>query len=160
MKLNEILLESLGIPFQNKCDLTIINGNGDEIPVDCEVASTNEEKAQGLMYRDKLGENNGMFFDSIENGFWMKDVDIPLELIFIDGDEISEILPATPNDTTNIYNNFPANSYLEVNQVFVEKITANSVTSTTIQVNLITTSTITEASNGEVIVHFCAAGTE
>ena len=120
MKLNEILLESLGIPFQNKCNLTIINGNGDEIPVDSEVASTNEEKAQGLMYRDKLGENNGMFFDSIENGFWMKDVDIPLELIFIDGDEISEILPANPNDTTNISNNLPADSNLEVNQGFCE----------------------------------------
>lgn len=120
MKLNEILLESLGIPYQNKCKLTIINGNGDEIPVDCEVASTNEEKAQGLMYRDKLGENNGMFFDSIENGFWMKDVDIPLELIFIDGDEISEILPANPNDTTNISNNLPADSNLEVNQGFCE----------------------------------------
>ena len=120
MKLSEILLENLGIPFQNKCHLTIINGNGDEIPVDCEVASTNEEKAQGLMYRDELGENNGMFFDSIENGFWMKDVDIPLELIFIDGDEISEILPANPNDTTNISNNLPANSNLEVNQGFCE----------------------------------------
>ena len=70
------------------------------------------------MYRDELGENNGMFFDSIENGFWMKDVDIPLELIFIDGDEISEILPANPNDTTNISNNLPADSNLEVNRGF------------------------------------------
>ncbi|MAH43753.1 hypothetical protein CL614_08615 [archaeon] len=120
MKLNEILLESLGIPFPNKCHLTIINGNGDEISVDCEVASTNEEKAQGLMYRDNLGKNNGMFFDSIDNGFWMKDVDIPLEMIFIDGDEISEILPANPNDTTNISNNLPADSNLEVNQGFCE----------------------------------------
>ena len=120
MKLSEILLENLGIPFQNKCHLTIINGNGDEIPVDCEVAATNEEKAQGLMYRDELGENNGMFFDSIDNGFWMKDVEIPLEMVFISGDEISEILPANPNDVTNISNNLPADSNLEVNQGFCE----------------------------------------
>ena len=72
------------------------------------------------MYRDDLDENSGMFFDSINNGFWMKDVDIPLEMIFIDGDEISEILPANPNDTTNISNSLPADSNLEVNQGFCE----------------------------------------
>jgi len=120
MELNKILLESLGIPFQNKCQITIINDNGDEVFVNCEMPSTNEERAQGLMYRDKLGENSGMFFDSVDNGFWMKNVDIPLEMIFIDGDEISEILPANPNDTTNISNSLPADSNLEVNQGFCE----------------------------------------
>ena len=120
MELNKILLESLGIPFQNKCQITIINDNGDEVFVNCEMPSTNEERAQGLMYRDDLDENSGMFFDSIDNGFWMKDVDIPLEMIFIDGDEISEILPANPNDTTNISNSLPADSNLEVNQGFCE----------------------------------------
>jgi len=120
MKLNKILLESLGIPFQNKCQIIIINENGEEILVDCEVPSTIEERSQGLMYRDELGKNNGMFFDSIGNGFWMKNVDIPLEMIFIDGDEISEILPAQPNDHTNISNNLPADSNLEVNQGFCE----------------------------------------
>ena len=120
MKLNEILLESLGIPFQNKCNITIINDNGDEIPVECESPSTEEERAQGLMYRDNLGENNGMFYENIDNGFWMKNVDIPLEMVFINGDEISEILPANPNDTTNISNNLPADSNLEVNQGFCE----------------------------------------
>ncbi len=38
-------------------------------------------------------------------------------------------------------------------QVFVAEITTNSATSTTIRVNLVTTSTITEASNNEVTVH-------
>ena len=118
MKLNEILLESLGIPFQNKCKIIIINDEGEEISVDCEVPSSGEEIAQGLMYRDNLGENNGMFFDSIDNGFWMKNVDIPLEMVFINGDEISEILPANPNDVTNISNNLPADSNLEVNRGF------------------------------------------
>ena len=120
MKLNEILLESLGIPFPNKCNITIINGGGEEINVNCEIPSSREEIAQGLMYRDNLGENNGMFYDRIDNGFWMKNVDIPLEMVFINGDEISEILPANPNDTTNISNNLPADSNLEVNQGFCE----------------------------------------
>ncbi len=118
MKLSDVLLESLGIPFPNKHNLTIINSDGEEIKVDCEIPSTEEERAQGLMYREELGENNGMFYDSINGGFWMKDVEIPLEMIFINGDEISEILSATPMDTNNISNNLPADSNLEVNQGF------------------------------------------
>ena len=87
---------------QNKCNFTIINSNDEEIAVNCEAPSNQEERAQGLMYRDELGENDGMFYDSINGGFWMKDVEIPLEMIFINGDEISEILPANPLDTDNI----------------------------------------------------------
>tara|TARA_R110002110_G_scaffold408006_1_gene629317 strand:- start:393 stop:794 length:402 start_codon:yes stop_codon:yes gene_type:complete len=120
MKLNKILLESLGIPFKNKCELTIINTIGEEIVVECEIPTTREEHTQGLMYRDSLGENNGMFYENINNGFWMKNVIIPLEMVFINGDEVSEIIPANPNDVTNISNNLPADSNLEVNQGFCE----------------------------------------
>ena len=120
MKLNKLLLENLGIPFPNRCNITIINGKGEEINVNCEVPTSVEERAQGLMYRDNLGKNSGMFFDSVDNGFWMKDVEIPLEMVFINGDEISEIIPANPNDVTNISNNLTADSNLEVNLDFCE----------------------------------------
>ena len=120
MKLNELLLENLGIPFPNRCNITIINGKGKEINVNCEVPTSVEERTQGLMYRDNLGENSGMFFDSVVNGFWMKNVEIPLEMVFINGDEISEIIPANPNDVTNISNNLNADSNLEVNLDFCE----------------------------------------
>ena len=121
MKLTEILMECLGIPFPTQCRVQIINQNGDEINVDCEIPTTPEEQTQGLMYRESLGDNNGMFYDYVDNGFWMKDVKIPLEMIFIDGDEISEIVPARPYDQTNISPNLPADSNLEVNQGFCEK---------------------------------------
>ena len=49
MKLNEILLECLGIPFENKGNILIINSNGKEINVDCEIPTTPEEQSQGLM---------------------------------------------------------------------------------------------------------------
>ena len=42
------------------------------------------------------------------------------------------------------------------NQVFVPHITSSSATSVTIRVNLVTTTTITEASNDEVTVHIFA----
>jgi hypothetical protein len=118
MKLNEILLECLGIPFENKCNVIIINSNGEEINVDCEIPTTPEEKSQGLMYRDELGENNGMFYDYIDNGFWMDNVEIPLEMIFINDNEISEIKKGRPFDRTNISPVLPADSNLEVNQGF------------------------------------------
>jgi len=119
MKLNDILMETLGIPFTNRCSLTIINDMGEEITVDSEIPITPEEKAQGLMYRDNLGKNSGMYYENIDNGFWMKDVKIPLEMIFIDDDdEITEIVAASPEDTNNIQPSLPATANLEVNQGF------------------------------------------
>ena len=41
-------------------------------------------------------------------------------MVFINGDEISEIIPANPNDVTNISNNLNADSNLEVNLDFCE----------------------------------------
>jgi len=121
MKINEILLETLGIPFPNRRTVTIINDLGEEIRVECEIPTTDEEKNQGLMYRDNLGKNNGMFYDYTHNGFWMKDVLIPLEMIFIDGDEIVEIVDAKPKDTTIIKPSLPADANLEVNKDFCQQ---------------------------------------
>jgi len=126
MKLLEILLEDLRTPLQNKCNITIINNNGEEINVNCEVPATEEERAQGLMYRDNLDEDSGMFFDSVDNGFWMENVKIPLDMIFINNNEIAEIIPARPFDQTNISPSVPADSNLEVNQGFCEKNNINA----------------------------------
>lgn len=53
-------------------------------------ATSTEEKAKGLQGIDELPEDEGMlfYFDPPEDvQFWMKDVDIPLDIIFIDDDE-------------------------------------------------------------------------
>ena len=78
------------------------------------------------MYRDELGENNGMFYYYIDNGFWMDNVEIPLEMIFINDNEISEIRKGRPFDRTNISPVLPADSNLEVNQGFCEKNNINA----------------------------------
>ena len=51
-----------------------------------EVASTNDSRAQGLMYRRQLGPNEGMLFvfpRAEAHCMWMKNTLIPLDMVFI-----------------------------------------------------------------------------
>jgi len=120
MKLLDLLLENVEIPFKEKCTLTITNSDGEEIVVDCEVPSNDEEKMTGLMYRDELCDNCGMFYDYVDGGFWMKNVKFPIEMIFINGDEIVDIKKALANDETSIYPSVESDGNLEVNDGFCE----------------------------------------
>jgi uncharacterized membrane protein (UPF0127 family) len=57
------------------------------IHLTCEVAHTRSEKTIGLMYRSSLPPKRGMlflFWFSWFRVFWMKNVSIPLDIIFID----------------------------------------------------------------------------
>lgn len=52
-----------------------------------ELAETEAQHAHGLMYRDKLGENEGMLFifsDSETRSFWMKNTFVDLSIGFFD----------------------------------------------------------------------------
>lgn len=67
------------------------------------VATTEEEKERGLMGIEELPDNEGMLFDysdepQAELSFWMKNVDIPLDIIFINQDGIViSVKQGTPN---------------------------------------------------------------
>jgi uncharacterized membrane protein (UPF0127 family) len=67
-----------------------------------EVARTPEERAQGLMGRERLGKDDGMLFIfEVEDrhGFWMKNTLIPLSIAFIDREgrivRITDMMPLT-----------------------------------------------------------------
>lgn len=55
-----------------------------------EIADDDEERARGLMYRDKLARNQGMLFvfpKEEPRTFWMKNTLISLDMIFLDGEQ-------------------------------------------------------------------------
>ena len=120
MKLLDILLEDVGTPFNKKCVINISNNDGETISVDCEVPTTPEEKITGLMNRDSLDKNSGMFYDYVDGGFWMDNVKFPIEMVFINGDKIVDIKKAKAYDKTSIRPSVEANSNLEVNDGFCE----------------------------------------
>ena len=120
MKLLDLLLENVSVPFKESCVLTITNSDGEEVVVNCEVPSTDEEKMTGLMYRDSLCDICGMFYDYVDGGFWMKNVNFPIEMIFINDDQIVDIKKANAQDETTIYPSVESNGNLEVNDGFCE----------------------------------------
>lgn len=121
MKLLDLLLETVTIPFKNKRELTIVNDDGENIIVNCEIPVSEEEKMTGLMYRKNLCDNCGMFYNKVDGGFWMKNVNFPIEMIFINNGIIVDIKTAKPNDETSIYPSVKSNGNLEVNSGFCKK---------------------------------------
>jgi len=64
-----------------------------------EVAKTRQQQATGLMYRDQLPPNRGMLFPlepPRKPRFWMKNVKIPLDMIFLSDGEIRAIAQEVP----------------------------------------------------------------
>mgnify|MGYP001569390567 FL=1 len=78
----------------------LIDNGKEKIKVDVEVADNDEERMQGLMFRESLGENSGMLFvfdNKAKYAFWMKNTLIPLDVIFIDENfNIVDIIYAVP----------------------------------------------------------------
>ena len=84
-----------------------------------EMATTDAERAQGLMNRKELPEGQGMLFDfqrDQEVGFWMKNTYIPLDMIFIRSDgRIMRIAENTePLSEKIVPSNSPVRGVLEV----------------------------------------------
>lgn len=85
-----------------------------------EIAATPDDRQRGLMYRDTLGEDQGMLFvfpREEMRSFWMKNTSIPLSIAYIDaGGVIREIYDMEPYSLAPVPSRFPAMYALEVRQ--------------------------------------------
>lgn len=99
--------------------LTIFRADGSEAVIEAEVADTPQEREIGLMFRRRLGPDQGMLFiyeTTREAGFWMRNTLIPLDMIFIREDGIVHRIHenAVPLDETPIPSLGPVRYVLEV----------------------------------------------
>jgi uncharacterized membrane protein (UPF0127 family) len=85
-----------------------------------EVARTGKEKERGLMFRERLGKDEGMLFVYEREemlSFWMKNTRLPLSIAFIDKDgrivDIQDMEPFSPETHVSAY---PAKYALEMNR--------------------------------------------
>ena len=65
----------------------IYTREGNVIKVNIDIAKSPQERALGLSYRKYVGSYDGMWFvfeEDTDGGFWMKDMVIPLDIIFVD----------------------------------------------------------------------------
>ena len=85
-----------------------------------EVARTEKEKERGLMFRERLGKDEGMLFvyEREERlSFWMKNTRLPLSIAFIDkGGRIVDIQDMEPFSLETHMSAYPARYALEMNR--------------------------------------------
>jgi uncharacterized protein len=87
-------LEDLG----QKLPITAQVKIGDRL-IELEVAKTPQQQALGLMYRQSLADNRGMLFpfESPQMArFWMKNVSIDLDMVFLRAGEVQYIAENVP----------------------------------------------------------------
>jgi uncharacterized membrane protein (UPF0127 family) len=98
-----------------------------ESSIDVIIADTEESRIKGLSGRKELGSNEGMYFifdRPGEYGIWMKDMLIPIDIIWLDSH--NEVIYIEENVSTDTYPkvfkpNKPALYVLELNAGFVNE---------------------------------------
>ena len=92
-----------------------------------EIADTAAEREQGLMWRASMPVDRGMLFDfpvEAEQGFWMRNTYIPLDIIFIRADgRIHSIARSTmPLSEALVPSGGPVKAVLEINGGLSERL--------------------------------------
>ncbi|RRO18834.1 DUF192 domain-containing protein [Flavobacteriaceae bacterium 14752] len=124
-------VKPIEIIFEKEAELYFIQGEDTIKTIDLELAESDYEQQTGLMHRASMEMNQGMLFiyqdERPRPTFYMKNTQIPLDLIYINADKkIVEINKnAKPYDENSIQAEQPAQYVLEVNAGFVEKFKIN-----------------------------------
>ena len=106
----------------------IFKSDKKNIEITCEVAKTITEKINGLMYKEKLDEDKGMLFSFTlpwYRFFWMKDVKIPLDIIFVNSKNKIIKIHEAPVEKGFFYKNYSSRGLcryvIETNMGFCRK---------------------------------------
>lgn len=108
-------LSPAGLPLQQ---LVVRSGSGEHV-FTVEMAVSDAEQSRGLMFRERLGPDEGMLFPfdrPREAGFWMRNTLIPLDMIFIREDgTIARIAANTvPRTLDTVRSGEPVVAVLEI----------------------------------------------
>lgn len=114
--------------FTNEGIVTFLKKGNKKVlhKVNIEVSDEDRERAQGLMYRSHMGDDQGMIFifpRSEPQSFWMKNTKIPLDIIYInEQNEIVKIYKQTkPFNTTSLPSGKNAMYVVEINGGLTDK---------------------------------------
>lgn len=108
------------VPFKKEGTLYLIASEGDTIKaLDMEIADTEDQRSQGLMYRSTMSDSQTMLFVMPEErmqSFWMKNTYISLDIIFADSEgNINTIRKNTrPYSEDAVLSNEPSKFVIEV----------------------------------------------
>ena len=120
-----LLLLSVATSFPQEREKAVIRLAIKGKTLKVEVAQTEPEKAQGLMFRDSLGQEQGMLFVYEKEeflSFWMKNTRLPLSIAFIDRNHrIVDIQDMEPFSLATHGSAIPAKFALEVNRGWFQK---------------------------------------
>lgn len=91
----------------------------------CELALTPQDRATGLMNREKMAPEDGMLFvfpDEVPRTFWMKNTSIPLTIAYINKQGVvKSLLDMTPFSLDSVPSTYSVTYALEVNQGVLAK---------------------------------------
>jgi uncharacterized membrane protein (UPF0127 family) len=105
----------------------VIGSSGGPRHFTVEVATTDDQRQRGLMFRQEMAPDAGMLFlyaSDREITMWMENTVLPLDMIFFAADgKIIRIAERTvPFSTTVIYSGGPARGVVEVNGGTAERL--------------------------------------
>lgn len=106
-------------------NLQIDIGGGKLVNLKVEIVDTPEERELGLSHRTLLGDYEGMYFvfeQNTNSSFWMRDMLIPLDMVFVDEGgiivDIKENLQPCTNTCPSVFSGTTYRYVLEVNSGF------------------------------------------
>lgn len=115
-----VMLWSAGVSAQQPAHFPVITLNTGIHVIKAEVAMRDSERQQGLMFREKMGANEGMVFvfdGPAQVCMWMKNTLIPLSVAFLDeSGKIVNMEDMKPQTTDSHCASKPVRYALEMNR--------------------------------------------